>query len=59
MKVRQLPPWRLPLALVAGASLFSACGERGARVTEPEGAARPGIDVLLSDSSHLVRGRQA
>lgn len=53
------------LALLGGiaAALMPACGGRGPVPDVPgvpaeEVAVRPGIDVLLADSAHLVRGRR-
>lgn len=74
MRSRGSPQWRLPgvlgVALVL-ASVPTACADRGSeavegRASEPAAEqreevrrVRPGAEVLLADSLHLVRGRRA
>lgn len=45
--------WKLLLAATA-----AGCGTGGAVALEPPRAVRPGIEVLLADSAHLVTGRR-
>jgi uncharacterized protein YbbC (DUF1343 family) len=53
----KLPHAKRP-GMVVWVLAVAACRAPGTSVPEPAPAVRPGIEVLLSDSMHLVRGRR-
>lgn len=53
----KLPHATRPGVVVWGL-VVAACRAPGTSLPEPAAAVRPGIEVLLSDSMHLVRGRR-